>query len=110
MENTRVVLGGSGGGIPRERRLDGLGLLALLLLALRHPGYQDAIDAEPGVPEAGVMFAGSRDAPAIEVASSFHLVPASPTPPAAHATAYAPILCGLGLRTADPTSVSRQAR
>ena len=46
---------------PRERRLDGLGLLALLLLALRHLGYQDAIDAEPGVPEAGVMFAGSRD-------------------------------------------------
>src|SRR5262249_56485167 len=44
---------------PRERRLDGLryglGLLALLRLAFRHLGYQGAIDAEPGMPEAGVV-------------------------------------------------------
>src|SRR5262249_41027575 len=36
---------------PRERRLDGLGLLALLLLAFRHLGDQHAVHAEPWVPE-----------------------------------------------------------
>ena len=30
------------------------GCCALLLLAFRHLGYQDAVDVEPGVPEAGV--------------------------------------------------------
>src|SRR5262249_25059843 len=39
---------------PRERRLGGLGLLALLLLAFRHLGNRESFDAEPGVPEAGV--------------------------------------------------------
>jgi hypothetical protein len=38
----------------RERRLDGLGLLALLLLAFRHLGYRDGVDAKRRVPEAGV--------------------------------------------------------
>src|SRR5262249_3829879 len=43
---------------PRERGLDGLGLLALLRLAFRHLGYRDAI-AEPGVPEVSVGVAHS---------------------------------------------------